>query len=134
MSVFNEGQIREAIESFQKSHPIGFGIDIAHIDSLESLEAMKNEIDGYIRKAEKDSEIYIICEMAKQYLNGARPSYELRNEGEWIMIWEDAPQGLDVFAPSYCYEGCSVCKAVRHSLHKNYCGNCGSKMKHKGEE
>lgn len=76
MSIFNEEQIRQAIENFQRSHPAAFAYDISHIDSEESLEEMKNIIDNYIKKAEQDSEMHIIFEMAKQYLNGARPSYD----------------------------------------------------------
>lgn len=76
MSIFNEEQIRQAIENFQRTHPVAFAYDISHFDNEESLETIRSEIDRLSEKAEKDSEMHIIFEMAKQYLNGARPSYD----------------------------------------------------------
>ena len=76
MSIFNEEQIRQAIDGFQKAHPVAFAFDIHHIRDDESLDIIKRTIDDLCEKAERDSEMHISMEMAKQYMNGVRPSYD----------------------------------------------------------
>lgn len=72
MSVFDENQIRQAIEKFQKTHPVHYDFDISHINSEASLDIIKSEVERLMEEMLKDSDMYIICEMAKQYLNGAK--------------------------------------------------------------
>lgn len=119
MSIFNEEQIRQAIENFQRTHPVAFGYDISHFDSEESLETIRSEIDRLSKKAEKDSEMHIIFEMAKQYLNGARPSYNVRPLGKWIMNKTSA-RGRNYT--------CTNCKKVSRNKYK-FCPNCGADMR-----
>lgn len=76
MSIFNEEQIRQAIENFQRTHPVSFAYDIHHIRDEESLDIIKRTIDDLCEKAGRDSEMHIIMEMAKAYLDGAKPSYD----------------------------------------------------------
>lgn len=88
MSIINEDQIRQAIDNFQRTHPVAFRYDVSHIDSEESLGIISKVIDTYIEKAQKDSEVHIICEMAKAYLNGARPSYDAHSLKPVKMVME----------------------------------------------
>lgn len=77
MSVFNEGVIRDAITKYQQAHPLPFNsiVDCTRIGSFESVDLIKSVVDKYIKQAEKDSDIYVICEMARLYLDGVRPYY-----------------------------------------------------------
>lgn len=127
MSTFNIEQIRQAIDSLQKIHPCNGVFDVTKIDNENGVDAIKNVIDKYIEKAMKDTEIYLICEMAKQYLNGARPTYE-RPTGEWIKA--------DIVTFGSLYDliyKCSICNCHKNGK-TNYCPNCGAKMKSEGEE
>jgi hypothetical protein len=75
MSVFDENQIRQAIEKYQRAHhPIDYAVDVSHINSEDSLNMIKSEVEKLVEKMQKDADMYIICEMAKQYLNGAKPT------------------------------------------------------------
>ena len=116
MTIFNEDQIRQAIENFQKTHPVSFAYDISHFDSNENVDEITHFINDLCEKAQKATEIHIIMEMAKQYMNGARPTYD-RRQGEWI----DTGSGQE----------CNVCHEIQygHDNFRHFCANCGADMR-----
>ena len=121
MSVFNEYQIRQAIESFQKTHPVSFAYDISHFDSKKNVDTITQYINDLCEKAQKDSEMHIIMEMAKQYMNGARPLYMPRLKGHWIRPSNaskrsyrrmcDQCHGISYFCGPTNYPNCPYCLA-----------------------
>ena len=115
MSIFNIEQIRQTIDSIQKKHPAYGFFDVTKINDENAVVFIKNEIDKYMAKATQDTDIYIICEMAKQYINGVRPTVEERPTGEWL---EDSGN-----------IACSHCHTIWLYRRTNYCPNCGAKMK-----
>ena len=119
MSVFNDDQIRQAIESFQKTHPVSFAYDISRFESKKNVDTITHYINELCEKAQKDSEMHIIFEMAKQYLNGARPSYDVRPLGKWIMNKTSA-RGRNYT--------CTNGKKVSRNKY-NFCPNCGADMR-----
>lgn len=126
MSIFNEDQIRQAIDRFQETHPVSFAFDIHHIRDEESLDIIKRTIDDLCEKAERDSEMHIIMEMAKQYMNGAKPSYD-RKEGEWITI-KFARKDLNCPEKSKLdFVQCPFCETIHQGRH-HFCSYCGAKM------
>lgn len=70
----DKNQIREQIDKFQKSHPQKAIFDVTHL-----TDSFPSEMDLLIQKIIKhemdNTEMYIICELAKAYLEGARPTY-----------------------------------------------------------
>lgn len=129
MSVFNEDQIRRAIDNFQKSHPpFAFfdNIDVSHIKDEESLNIIKDKVDVLCKKAEKDHEMYVIMEMAKAYLNGAKPVYNAEREEYWWEIVEPNRSLIEINRVNSIVR-CPKCKTIRLGM-TYYCSWCGSKM------
>ncbi len=69
-------KMREKIEKYQSKHPICYDVDITHIKGPESLGIITNEIERLQERLKEDADFYIICEMAKAYMEGLRPTYE----------------------------------------------------------
>lgn len=110
-------EVRKAIEKYQKEHPLQFGtmIDVTAISSKEGADIISQTIEKISKKVEEDTDLWCICEMAKMYMQGVKPVYPGRSQGEWI----DGTQGY------YC-SNCDYYDK-QHYEHK-YCPNCGAKM------
>ena len=78
-------------------------------DVERNLEAIDDALDAYIRKVVEDTDMYIICELAKMYVESLRPA-------EWI---EDSGN-----------IACSHCHTIWLYRRTDYCPNCGRRMKH----
>ena len=118
----SEEEIRKAIERVQKEHPCPFYNEVydpTKIDSFNSISILNKEIDRVAKKFQDDGEIYIICEMAKLYLQGARPEVPA-TYGVWIDHY-----GKD--NPNFFVCECSLCGKT-YDVKYNYCPNCGAMM------
>lgn len=130
--MFTNEEIREALEKYQKEHPLHFDpmMDVTAINSKEGVDVINNLIEQVSKKVEEDTELWAICEMAKMYMQGVRPVYPVKRPGEWELRGEryycsecgeeaiNLESEPDVYSSSYCLT--------------NYCPNCGADMK--GEE
>ena len=74
-----------------------------------NLTELDNALDSYIRKVSEDTDMYIICELAKMYVESQRPA-------EWI---EDSGN-----------IACSHCHTIWLYRKTDFCPNCGRRMKH----
>ena len=77
------------------------------------LDALEGALDAYIRKVTEDTDMYIICEIAKLYIESQRPAEWVKNKKS---VWDLAT--------------CSECEylGIGYSTMK-YCPNCGRRMK-----
>ena len=119
------GEIRGAIEKYQKEHPPHFGqmIDVTAIDSKEGADIISQAIEQVAKKVDEDIELWCICEMAKKYMQGVKPVYPVRLQGEWEFDSEHTE-----FGNPYGTYKCSRCGG--HSSDKYpYCFWCGAEMK-----
>lgn len=69
-------RMREKIEEYQEKYPMLYTIDAKHVQGPESVGIITNEIERIQEKIKEDADFYIICEMAKLYMEGIRPTYE----------------------------------------------------------
>ena len=74
-----------------------------------NLDPIDSALDVFIRKVTEDTDMYIICEIAKMYIESLRPA-------EWI---EDSGN-----------IACSHCHTIWLYRKTDYCPNCGRRMKH----
>mgnify|MGYP003304187094 CR=1 FL=1 len=110
----DKDEIRRAIDRLQAEHPCGINYDPTAFVNMEAVNTIKGCIDRIAKRMMEDTEINIICEFAKLYLEGVRPMIEPKQErsrGEWSAL-------------EYGYK-CSVCTAAFYT-HSNFCPNCGS--------
>ena len=77
----DKNEIRKAIDRLQAEHPCGIAYDPATFVNMEAVNTIKGCVDKIARRMMEDTEINIICEFAKLYLDGVRP--EIRRYGEW---------------------------------------------------
>ena len=113
-------QIRKAIDRIQAEHPCHFTFDVTLFDRDTDFSAINRAIDIVAKKCQDDAEINIICEFAKLYLEGVRPTVEPK-QGEW------KPHEYD-----RNWVVCSLC-GVYVDMCYNFCPNCGARMK-EGDE
>ena len=127
--MFTNGEIRKAIEKYQKEHPLHFGqmIDVTAIDSKEGADIISQAIEQVAKRVDEDTELWCICEMAKMYMQGVRPVYPVRPQGEW-----KRDNYGDVFC-SNCGVECAYNEEGLYSLGR-YCHHCGADMWKEGEE
>lgn len=124
MDNFDKDQIKKAINKFQDAHPQMVWHDVTKIKDEESIDIIRSQIDIIARKIQEDTEMYIVCEMTKKYLEGARPVYyKKRPTGKWTPVkdWDGDTH----------YE-CSNCGRCQ-DYHDNYCRICGAKMERSGD-
>lgn len=103
----------DRIEVEQKKHRFGL---IAHgipqVDlsekSIEDLDSITTAIEVIAKKATEEQELFIICELAKLYIESQRPA-------EWI---EDSGN-----------IACSHCHIIWLHRKTDFCPNCGRRMK-----
>lgn len=120
-------EARKAIEKYQKEHPLQFGtmLDVTAISSEEGVDIISQTVEKISKKIEEDTDLWCICEMAKMYMQGVKPVYSVRKQGEWLNVI-CAYEGIKVGV-------CSQCGIRR--VTDNFCGNCGADMRGKnGEE
>ena len=112
-------EARKAIEKYQKEHPLPYGtIDVTAISSKEGADIISQTIERISKKMEEDRELWCICEMAKMYMQGVRPVYPVRPQGEWQL------HGMIYY--------CSECGHECGESSDNFCGNCGADMRGEG--
>ena len=114
MNNFDKDQINKAINKFQEKHPQMVWHDVTKIKDVEYIDTISSQIEIIARKFQEDTDMYIICEMAKKYLEGARPVYPVRPQGEWV---------VDEFGRKICGK-CQFPFAEFQS--NNYCSLCGA--------
>lgn len=118
----DKDEIRRAIDRLQAEHPAHFTFDVTLFDDNTVFNEMQRAIDVIAKKCTDDNDIHIICEMAKLYLDGVKPTIE-RPHGKW-------DRGF-----------CSVCgeRSLRTTQtgeifgieHTPFCKNCGADMRTK---
>lgn len=128
MDNFDKDQINKAINKFQEEHPQMVWHDVTRIKDVEYIDTISSQIEIIARKLQEDTDMYIVCEMAKKYLEGARPVYPVKQEGEWIFDSE-----YTEFGNPYGIYRCNKCGG--HSSNKYpFCFWCGAEMKRSEEE
>lgn len=117
-------EIRRAIDRLQTEHPCHFDFNATVFDSMKSVDIIKKAIDAVSNKCQEDADIHIICEMAKLYLDGVKPTIKRPHGewGKWVISEVRCPECLGYFDTD-CY--------VKGELDK--CPSCGARMK-EGEE
>lgn len=122
-------EVRKAIEKYQKEHPLHFGtmIDVTAISSKEGADIISQTIEQVSKKIGEDTELWCICEMAKMYMQGVKPVYPVRPQGEWI-----DPQDCFCYQCSNCGEYTNNEGTVEEGLF-DFCPKCGAKMRGKEE-
>ena len=74
-------EIKRSIEKFKEEH-IKYKpdclYDVSEIDGLDGVNMISKTINKILKDTEKDTELYIICEMAKAYVDGAKPVYRAK--------------------------------------------------------
>ena len=118
----DKDEIRRAIDRLQVEHPCHFAFDATKFDSTDNVDVVKRAIDNVMKSIRDDADIHIICEMAKLYLDGVKPTIE-RPHGKW-------DRGF-----------CSACgkRSLRTTQtgeifgieHTPFCKNCGADMRTK---
>ncbi len=100
-------EARQAIEKYQKEHPLHFGqmIDVTAISSKEGADIISQTIDRVSKKVDEDTELWCICEMAKMYMRGVKPVYPVRQESEWIPVGERLPEEDNDYLITYEFCG-----------------------------
>lgn len=123
----DKNEIRRAIDKLQTEHPCHFAFDATKFDSADSIDVVKRVIDNVMESIRDDADIHIICEMAKLYLDGVKPTVERpveRPHGEWETAYLDHVSfGA---RPKVIY--CSNCNSVV-SHKSNFCEECGADMR-----
>jgi len=86
------GEIRKAIEKYQKNHPLPFGtmVDVTAISSKEGADIISQTIEKISKKVEEDTDLWCICEMAKMYMQGVKPVYSVEHEqvADWLTHYD----------------------------------------------
>jgi len=105
--------------------------DVTKIKDEESIDIIRSQIDIIARKIQEDTEMYIVCEMAKKYLEGARPVYyKERPTGKWTRGYDGCSHYL------FCSE-CNHSRQIEYYygeiVYPKFCEDCGAKMKRSEE-
>lgn len=86
----DKNEIRRAIDRLQTEHPCGIAYDPTAFVNMEAVNTIKECVDKIARRMMEDTEINIICEFAKLYLEGVRPM--VMPKQEWIPLSERLPE------------------------------------------
>lgn len=126
----DKNEIRRAIDRLQAEHPCGIAYDPTAFVNMEAVNTIKKCVDKIARRMMEDTEINVICEFAKLYLDGVRPAIE-RPHGEWIH--EEEYDYLDENVVEHFHIKCSNCGFLHdcfdcHTAQYNFCPNCGARM------
>lgn len=111
-------EVRKAIEKYQKEHSLPFGtmLDVTAISSKEGADIISQMIERVSKKIDEDTELWCICEMAKMYMQGIKPVYPARQQGEWVKT-------------NYGFYTCSKCGHYGNAKFFSYCPYCGADMR-----
>lgn len=121
----DKNEIRKAIDRLQAEHPCGIVYDPTVFVNMEAVNTIKECVDKIARRMMEDTEINIICEFAKLYLDGVRPAIE-RPHGEWIKVEFRTQEEKLFYGDAY---RCSRCKVISDTHGSApYCENCGASM------
>lgn len=97
----DKNEIRKAIDRLQAEHPCGIAYDPTAFVSMEAVNTIKECVDKIARRMMEDTEINIICEFAKLYLEGVRPT--IIPKQEWIPCSERLPEKMDMYLATVDY-------------------------------
>ena len=90
--------------------------DVTSLPDRESADSITEQINKIAEQIDKDTEMYLICEMAKMYMEGIQPHYDARPKGMW----------LDIYSSHIAYK-CSNCGRLMPITDDfMYCPFCGS--------
>lgn len=104
----DKNEIRKAIDRLQLEHPVHFAFDATRIVEPSMAKAVQDDIDRVAKMMVRDASIHIICEMAKLYLDGVKPTVEpKRSHAEWIPCSERLPEPEDTVL--FCNQYGEVC-------------------------
>ena len=122
MTNFTREQIAEAIDKYQDEHRLyaPATYDVTSLKGKESADKITEEINKIVAKVNKDTEMWLICEMAKMYMQGVVPHYEVRNKGEWELTEDE----MFVFCP-FCHKT-EYTRPIDASWH--FCPECGAEL------
>lgn len=95
----DKNEIRKAIDRLQAEHPCGIAYDPTAFVNMEAVNTIKEFVDKIARRMMEDTEINIICEFAKLYLEGVRPM--VMRKQEWIPCSERLPERNEVVLVSF---------------------------------
>lgn len=96
----DKNEIRRVINRLQEERHCGFVYDATRFESIENVNSLSNAIDMISKRIGEDSEINIICEFAKLYLEGVRPTIEPKR-GEWIPCSKRLPSSDGNYLVNY---------------------------------
>lgn len=118
----------DRIQAEQDKH-MGFKVTgvIPTVDRQQielNLDPMESALDAYIHKVTEDTDMYIICEIAKLYIESQRPAEWIEHEDErWGGVW-------------YTCSNCRQYAPYKQDDYNNwrqklsdFCPNCGRRMK-----
>lgn len=112
----DKNEIKRAIDRLQAEHPCGIAYDPTAFVNMEAVNTIKECVDKIARRMMEDTEINIICEFAKLYLEGVRPTIIPKQEwipcserlpeedGQYLVCWCGA-YGVDVYIAEYIRNG-----------------------------
>ena len=109
----------DRINAEQKKHKLGLiahgipNVDLSKVD-YTAFDTISNAIDTIARRATEEQELFIICELAKQYVESQRPA-------EWI--------AQDEFGACFKCSNCGIGIDNDFPVYRSYCPNCGRRMK-----
>lgn len=115
----------ERIQAEQDKHyGPEYTIDVSSVHACSEcdLKAMDNFFDKLIEEITKETDLYIICEMAKAYLHEHR-------EAEWIENTRYKRKGKRFYDCSNCHYGEHGDVMCEVQTWPKYCPNCGARMK-----
>lgn len=113
----DKDEIRRAIDRLQAEHPAHFTFDVTLFDDNTVFNEIQRAIDIVAKKWADDAELNIVCEMAKLYLDGVKPTVK-RPHGEWVKT--DNRWGAGKWRCTHCDNYSDVAA--------NFCPNCGAEM------
>ena len=111
----------DRINAEQEKHKVGLiahGIPVVDLSKVDytAFDTISNAIDTIARRATEEQELFIICELAKRYVESQRPA-------KWIEVDDGLVSGR-----------CSLCGWEAVIMETDVCGmpfcpNCGRRMK-----
>lgn len=115
--------IRRAIDRLQEEHPAHFTFDITLFDNGTDFTGIQRAIDMVAKKCQDDADINIICEMAKLYLDGVKPTVA-RPRGTWTEEFDESANPF--FQRRW---RCSACNDYNYYGRSAFCPCCGADMR-----